>query len=104
MSLAADVEISFGVIETAEIFGTTHILEDAGLFVKPSDRTDFMLAKAFASKGLERSKYVFNELLASAYRPELLESEIEEVKSAARFAARQSHEQLNHQYRFLPGS
>jgi hypothetical protein len=85
----------FGAIETAETFGTTHILEDVGLYVKPSDHADFMLAKAFASKGLERAKYVFNELLASAYEPGLLESRIEEVHAAARFAERQFAKVMN---------
>ena len=63
--------------------------------MKPSDHADFVFAKAFASRGLERAKYVFNELLASAYEPGLLELKIKEVNAAARFAERQSAKVMN---------
>ena len=85
----------FGAIETAKVFGTTHTLEDVGLYVKPSDHADFMLAMAFDSKGLEHARHVFNELLASAYEPGLLESKMEEVNAASRFAERQFSKVMN---------
>jgi hypothetical protein len=47
------------------------------------------LARAFASPTLERAKYLFNEVLATAYQPDLLESVLRTKLAAERFAESQ---------------
>jgi len=59
-------------------YGVTHILEDIGRYVPPGDHTDYLLAKAFESKGLARAQFVFNEALKTRFKPGLLIRHIED--------------------------
>jgi hypothetical protein len=43
--------------------GVKQILEDIGRYVQPGDHTDYLLAKAFESKGLAMAHFLFNEAL-----------------------------------------
>lgn len=82
-------------IETADEHSHTHILDDVGAQVPQSAYTDYMLARAFLSPGLERAKYVFNEVIRSAFDPELLPKELETRASALRFSEAQFAKVLN---------
>ena len=79
----------FCAIEEAESSGHTHIIDDVGLHATKADHTDYLLSRAFASKTLERAKYLFNEVLATAYEPDLLESVLRTKVSADKFAETQ---------------
>ena len=69
--------------------GKHHILDDVGRLASPTVRADYLLARAFTSSGLERARYVLNDLTKSAYDPTLLPRELETVAAAARFWERQ---------------
>ena len=56
-----------------------------------------MLARALTSPTLERAKYVFNDLIKSAYDPCLLLRELETAAAAARFGERQFAKGMNAQ-------
>ena len=63
--------------------------------MNPTVRADYLLARAFASSGLERAKYVFGDLIKSAYDPTLLPRELGTVAAAARFGERQFAKVMN---------
>jgi hypothetical protein len=74
--------------------GETHIIDDVDLYATTVDHTDFMLSRAFATKSLECAKYLFDEVLATAYQPDLLESVLRNKQSADQFAEKQMHKVL----------
>ena len=82
-------------IETADEYRHTHVLDDVGAHVTQAAYTDYMLARAFLSPGLERAKYVFNDLIRSAFDPELLPKELESRATAIRFSEAQFAKVLN---------
>ena len=65
--------------------------------VIPRVHADYLLGRAFASPTLERARYVFNEVLKSAFDPDLLPRELETVVCAARYAERQFAKVMNAQ-------
>mmetsp|Transcript_37940 Transcript_37940/g.76675 ORF Transcript_37940/g.76675 Transcript_37940/m.76675 type:complete len:1384 (-) Transcript_37940:372-4523(-) len=79
----------FCAVEEAEKHGLTHVIDDVGLYATQVDHTDYLLSRAFASKTLERAKYLFNEVLATAYDPDLLEGVLRTKRSADKFAETQ---------------
>jgi len=85
----------YNAVQTAEEYGHTHILDDVGHFVTPTDFADHMLARAFGSVGLERAKVVFNDALRTVYDPTLLPAMIETRMSALKFAEYQFAKVLN---------
>ena len=85
----------YGAIQTADEFGHTHILDDIGHYVSPSDHTDHILASAFRSAGLERAKFVFNDSLKAAYDPTRLPDLIANRQAALVFAEQQFAKVLN---------
>ena len=87
----------FTTVEVAADHGVHHILDDVGRLVSPKVRADYLLSRAFASPALERAKYVFNDVLKSAFDPDLLPRELETVVSAARYAERQFAKVMNAQ-------
>ena len=87
----------YNAVEVAADHGVHHILDDVGRLVSPKVRADYLLSRAFASPALERAKYVFNDVLKSAFDPDLLPRELETVVSAARYAERQFAKVMNAQ-------
>ena len=87
----------YNAVEVAADHGIHHILDDVARLVTPTVRTDYLLARAFVSPALERARYVFNDVLKSAYDPDLLPRELETVDAAARFAERQFAKVMNAQ-------
>jgi hypothetical protein len=85
----------YNAVQTAEEYGHTHILDDVGHFVTPTDYADHMLARAFGSVGLERAKVVFNDAIRTVYDPTLLPAMIETRMSALKFAEHQFAKVLN---------
>ena len=85
----------YNAVEVATDHGIHHILDDVGRLVNPTVLTDYLLARAFVSSGLERARYVFNDLIKSAYDPTLLPRELETVAAAARFGERQFAKVMN---------
>ena len=79
----------FCAIEEADKHGLNHVTDDVGLYATQADHTDYLLSRAFASKTLERAKFLFNEVLATAYKPDLLESVLRTKISADNFAEKQ---------------
>ena len=76
-------------VEVATGHGIHCILDDVGRSVNPTVRADYLLARALASSGLERARYVFNDLIKSANDPTLLPRELETDAAAARYGERQ---------------
>jgi hypothetical protein len=85
----------YSALEVAQAHGHTHILEDVGKHVKQSTFTDHMLAKAFSSQRLDNAKYVFNELLKTAYDPAALPKALATQASALQFAEKEFNKVLN---------
>jgi len=85
----------YNAIQTAEEYGHTHILDDVGHFVTPTDYADHMLARAFGSVALERATVVFNDALRTVYDPTLLPAMIETRMSALKFAEDQFAKVMN---------
>ena len=75
----------YNAVEVAADHGIHHILDDVARLITPKNYADYMLARAFASPTLERAKYVFNDLIKSAFDPDLLPRELETAAAAARF-------------------
>ena len=75
--------------------GVTHILEDIGRYVQPGDHTDYLLAKAFESKGLARAQFVFNEALKTSFKPGLLIKHIEDRQFGIQWAEHQMTKVFN---------
>jgi hypothetical protein len=76
-------------------YGVTHILEDIGRYVQPGDHTDYLLAKAFESKGLARAQFVFNEALKTCFKPGLLIKHIEDRQFGIKWAEHQMTKVFN---------
>ena len=74
----------YNAVDVATDHGVHHILDDVGRLVSPRVHADYLLGRAFASPTLERARYVFNEVLKSAFDPDLLPRELETVVGAAR--------------------
>ena len=87
----------YNAVDVATDHGVHHILDDAGRLVSPRVHADYLFGRAFASPTLERARYVFNEVLKSAFDPDLLPREMETVACAARHAERQFAKVMNAQ-------
>jgi hypothetical protein len=87
----------YSAVEVAADHGIHHILDDVARLVSPTVYTDYVLARAFVSPTLERAKYVFNDLIKSAFDPDLLPREFETAAAAARFGERQFAKVMNAQ-------
>ena len=87
----------YSAVEVAADHGMHHILDDVARLVSPTVYADYVLARAFVSPTLERAKYVFNDLIKSAFDPDLLPREVETVAAAARFGERQFAKVMNAQ-------
>ena len=87
----------YNAVEVAADHGIHHILDDVARLITPKNYADYMLARAFASPTLERAKYVFNDLIKSAFDPDLLPRELETAAAAARFGERQFAKVMNAQ-------
>ena len=87
----------YNAVEVAADHGIHHILDDVAILITPKNYADYMLARAFASPTLERAKYVFNDLIKSAFDPDLLPRELETAAAAARFGERQFAKVMNAQ-------
>jgi hypothetical protein len=87
----------YSAVEVAADHGIHHILDDVARLVSPTVYTDYLLARAFVSPTLERAKYVFNDLIKSAFDPDLLPREFETAAAAARFGERQFAKVMNAQ-------
>ena len=87
----------YNAVEVAADHGIHHILDDVARIITPKNYADYMLARAFVSPTLERAKYVFNDLIKSAYDPCLLPRELETAAAAARFGERQFAKVMNAQ-------
>jgi hypothetical protein len=79
----------FCAIQEAERNGHTHVVDDVGLYATQADHTDYELSRAFAAPALERAKFLFNEVLANAYDPDLLDTALRTKASTDAFAERQ---------------
>lgn len=75
-------------VEVAADHGIHRILDGVGRLVSPGVCADYFLGRAFATPTLERAKYEVNEVLKSAFEPDLLLREIGAVAGAARCAER----------------
>ena len=51
----------YNAVQVAADHGIHHVLDDVAWWVNPAIRANYLLARAFASSGLERAKYVFND-------------------------------------------
>ena len=90
--LPGDVCSAVGV---AADHGIHHILDGAGRLVSSEVRADCLLGRAFASPTLKRAKYVYNEVIKSAFDPDLMPRELGTVAAAARYAERQFAKVMN---------
>jgi hypothetical protein len=85
----------YSAIQTAVDHGHTHILDDVGKCVTQSIYADHMLAKAFSSQRLDNAKFVFNDLLKTAYDPTALPRALATQASALHFAEQEFNKVLN---------
>jgi len=72
----------FNALQLAADHGTTHVLQELGLYYRRSFTNDIVLARAFNARGTPS----FNELLATVYEPEVLEKQLEDHCTMKRLA------------------
>jgi len=58
----------YSAVEVAADHGIHHILDDVARLVSPTVYTDYVLARTFVIPTLEQAKYVFNDLVKSAFQ------------------------------------
>ena len=85
----------YSAVDVAADHGIHHPLDDVGRLVSPKVRADYLLGRALASPTFERAKHVFNDMIKSAFDPDLVPRELETVSATAQYAERQFAKVMN---------